>query len=203
MRLSLLCNRTIYDIMFYLNISAENLYMKLLFDFLPIILFFIAFKLYGIYVATSVAIATCIAQIIWHWFKFHKFDIQQLITFGIVTILGGATLALHNELFIKWKPTAIYWIFAVICLASHLSKQTIMQRIMQKNISLPSDVWKKLNLSWVIFLFLTGLANLYVVYHFDTNTWVNFKLFGVLGLTIVFVILQAIYLSKYIKSDTE
>lgn len=176
--------------------------MKLFFDFLPIILFFIAFKLYGIYVATSVAIATCIAQIIWHWFRYRKFDMQQLITFGIVTLLGGATLAFHNELFIKWKPTVIYWIFAIICLSSHLSKQTIIQRIMQKNISLPTDIWKKLNFSWVVFLFITGLVNLYVVYHFDTNTWVNFKLFGVLGLTVVFIILQAIYLSKYIKSDT-
>ncbi len=181
----------------------ENHYMKLLVDFLPIILFFIAFKLYGIYVATSVAIATCIAQIIWHWVKYHKIDIQQIITVCIVTVLGGATLALHNEIFIKWKPTAIYWIFAAVCLGSHLTKQTIMQRIMQKNITLPNTAWKKLNFSWVIFLFLIGLANIYVVYHFDTNTWVNFKLFGVLGLTVVFVILQAIYLSKYINPETK
>lgn len=127
----------------------------------------------------------------------------QIVTLVLITVLGTATLLLHNELFIKWKPTAINWIFAAIFLGSHLTKQTIMQRLMSNNISLPTNVWMRLNLSWVIFFFITGLVNIYVVYHFDTNTWVNFKLFGVLGMTVAFVVLQAIYLSKYIKPEVK
>ncbi len=177
--------------------------MKLLVDFFPIILFFIAYKFFGIYVATSVAMTTCFIQVGWQWFKHHQVDILQIVTLILITVLGGATLLLHNELFIKWKPTAINWVFAVIFLASHLSKQTIMQRLMANNIVLPIAVWTRLNLSWVIFFFITGLANLYVVYHFDTNTWVNFKIFGLLGMTVAFVILQAIYLSKYIKPEVK
>lgn len=177
--------------------------MKLLVDFFPILLFFIAFKFFGIYIATSVAMATCFMQVGWQWFKHHKVDILQIVTLILITVLGSATLLLHNELFIKWKPTAINWIFAVIFLASHLSKQTIMQRLMSNNITLPIAVWTRLNISWVLFFFITGLANLYVVYHFDTNTWVNFKLFGILGMTVAFVIVQAIYLSKYIKPDVK
>jgi intracellular septation protein len=177
--------------------------MKLLVDFFPIILFFVAFKFFGIYIATTVAMSTCFIQVGWQWFKHHKVDMLQIVTLVLITVLGTATLLLHNELFIKWKPTAINWIFAAIFLGSHLTKQTIMQRLMSNNISLPTNVWTRLNLSWVIFFFITGLVNIYVVYHFDTNTWVNFKLFGVLGMTVAFVVLQAIYLSRYIKPEVK
>lgn len=177
--------------------------MKLLIDFFPILLFFIAYKFFGIYVATSVAIGTSFVQVGWHWLKHRKFEMMQVVTLIILIVLGGATLTLHNELFIKWKPTAINWIFATVFLASHLTKTTIIQRLMQQNISLPTLIWQRLNMSWVLFFFLTGLANLYVVYHYDTNTWVNFKLFGLLGLTILFVIIQAIFLAKHVKSETK
>lgn len=173
--------------------------MKLLVDFFPILLFFAAYKFYGIYVATSAAISACFIQVAWHWYKNRSFDMMQIITLVLISALGGATLLLHNEMFIKWKPTAINWVFALVFLGSHLSKQTIIQRLMQKNIALPNPIWLRLNLSWVLFFFLTGLANLYVVYHYDTNTWVNFKLFGLLGLTVAFVMLQAVYLAKHIK----
>jgi intracellular septation protein len=177
--------------------------MKLLIDFFPILLFFISYKFFGIYVATGVAIGTSFIQVGWHWIRNRKFEMMQVVTLIILVVLGGATLTLHNELFIKWKPTAINWIFATVFLCSHLTKTTIIQRLMQQNISLPRNIWQRLNFSWVVFFFLTGLANIYVVYHFDTNTWVNFKLFGLLGLTILFVILQAIFLAKHVKSDVK
>lgn len=177
--------------------------MKLLIDFFPILLFFLSYKFFGIYVATGVAIGASIIQVIWHWIRNRNFDMMQVVTLLIIVVLGGATLSLHNELFIKWKPTAINWIFATVFLCSHLTKTTIIQRLMQQNISLPLNIWQRLNISWVVFFFLTGLANLYVVYHYDTNTWVNFKLFGLLGLTVIFVILQAIFLSKHVKSDAK
>jgi len=176
--------------------------MKLLTDFFPIILFFLTFKFYGIYAATTVAIIAAIVQVSLFWLKHRRFEPMHLITLALIVILGGATLILHNELFIKWKPTAINWAFALVFLGSHfIGERPLIQRMMAKNVSLPTLIWVRLNISWVIFFTLMGLANLYVIYHFDTNTWVNFKLFGVLGLTVVFVILQAIYLTRHLKED--
>lgn len=174
----------------------------MLFDFFPIILFFIAYKFFGIYVATAFAMATSLIQVAYFWFKHHRVEMMHILTLVIILILGGATLLLHDVMFIKWKPTVVYWIFTVIFLSTQLfSKKTLLESMMGSKIELPKPIWNKLNLSWAIFWALMGVANLYVVYNFSTNTWVNFKLFGTLGLTLIFVIGQSIYMAKYIKID--
>jgi intracellular septation protein len=176
--------------------------MKILFDFLPILLFFIAYKFYGIYIATGVAIAASILQTSLYWIKHRKIEAMPLITLVLIVLLGGATLVLHNELFIKWKPTAIDWAFALVFLVSQfIGSKSITQRMLEKNVHLPSAIWTRLNASWIIFFTLMGLANLYVAYHFDTNTWVNFKLFGMVGLTLVFIIFQALYMARYVDHE--
>lgn len=178
--------------------------MKILFDFLPILLFFIAFKFYGIYVATGVAIAASAAQVIGYWLKYRRVETMSLITLVLIAVLGGATLLLHNELFIKWKPTAINWAFAIVFWGSqYIGSKSLTQRMLDGNISLPTAVWQRLNLSWVGFFAVIGLLNLYVVYNFDTTTWVNFKLFGLMGLTVIFVIVQAIYMGKYVDVEPD
>lgn len=178
--------------------------MKLLIDFFPVLLFFITFKLYDLYVATIAAIIASIAQVVLYWIKNRRFESMHLLTMLSIVILGGATLLLQNDLFIKWKPTAINWLFALIFLGSYLfTKKPLIQRMMEKNIELPTPIWHKLNWSWILFFVVMGFANLYVVYTFDTNTWVNFKFFGVLGLTMVFVLLQAVYLSRHVDIDSK
>ena len=180
--------------------------MKFLFDFFPILLFFIAYKMYGIYAATIVAIAASFAQVGLFWFKHRRFETTHLITLGIIVIFGGATLLLQDEMFIKWKPTVLNWLLGLGFLGSQfIGKQTIAQRMMGKNIILSASGWSHLNLSWSAFFIAMGFLNLYVVYNFDTDTWVNFKLFGILGLTFAFVIAQAFYLSRHAKpvSDSD
>lgn len=173
--------------------------MKLLADFFPIILFFVAYKLYDIYVATTVAIAASVIQVALYWLKHRKFDRMQLITLALIVILGGATLLLHKEIYIKWKPSILNWLFGLLFFASQfIGEKPLIRRLMESNITLPIQIWQRLNMSWALFFTSMGFINLYVVYHFSTDIWVNFKLFGMLGLTIVFVIIQAIYLSRHI-----
>lgn len=176
--------------------------MKFLFDFFPIILFFAAFKLYDIFVATSVAIVATLCQMLIARWQTGRFEKTHVISFFAILILGGATLILHNEVFIKWKTTAIYWILGLIFLLNPLfSKKTIMENLAGDKLKIPSTIWLKLNRSWGWFFTTIGFVNLYVMYHFDTETWVNFKLFGILGLTLLFVILQAIYMAKHINPE--
>lgn len=174
--------------------------MKFLTDFFPIVLFFIAYKLWGIYTATAVAMGAGALIVCWEWVFFRKIDKMQLATVGLIGVLGGATLFFHNDLFIKWKPTLINWLFSVVFLVSHyFGKQPLIKRMMSAQINLPEEIWNRLNMSWAGFFLLSGVMNLYVAYYFSTNAWVNFKLFGLLGLTFLFVILQAVYLSRYAK----
>ncbi len=176
--------------------------MKFLADFLPIIIFFGVYKWLGIYAATASAIVASFFQVGYTWLKHKRFENMQVITFFIILILGGATLLLHDEMFIKWKPTAINWLFALAFLLSqYIGKKNITQRLLDSNVNLPAIIWKRLNISWVGFFVIMGMVNLYVVYHFNTNTWVNFKLFGMLGLTVVFVIAQAFYLARHLSHD--
>lgn len=172
--------------------------MKLLFDFFPVVAFFIAYKMFDIYVATGVAIAATLVQVAVSWFSTRKVAAMQLVTLAIIIIFGGLTLALKDEQFIKWKPTVINWLFGAGFLLSQLiGDRTAIERLMGANLSLPKLVWGRLNLGWVVFFFAMGGANLYVMTYFDRDTWVNFKLFGMLGLTFVFVVCQAFYLSRY------
>lgn len=172
--------------------------MKLLFDFFPILFFFIAYKLFDIYVATGVAIAATFLQIAISWFRSRTVANMQLVTLAVIVIFGGLTLYLHDEQFIKWKPTVINWLFGAAFLLSHLfGQQTAIERVLGANLTLPQPIWRRLNLGWVLFFLCMGGANLYVMSSFDRDTWVNFKLFGMLGLTIVFIVLQSFYLSRY------
>lgn len=176
--------------------------MKFLVDFLPILLFFLAYKLYDIYVATAVAIVASVIQVAWSWFRHRKVENIQWITMGLIVVLGGLTLLLKDETFIKWKPTLVNWLFAVVFLGSqYIGSKSVLQRMMAANITLPEPVWHRLNWIWVSFFTALGAINLYVAYHYDTETWVNFKLFGMMGLTILFIIAQGFYLSRYIKAD--
>lgn len=178
--------------------------MQLLFDLFPVILFFAAFKLAGIYVATGVAIAASIAQVAWVWLRRRRVEAMHLITLGLIVVLGGATLLLQDEMFIKWKPSVVNWLFAAVFLGSQfVGEKPLVRRFMESKVELPAFVWIRLNLSWVAFFTLLGFANLFVVYRFDTETWVNFKLFGMMGLTVAFVLVQALYLARYIPEGSE
>lgn len=177
--------------------------MKFLFDIFPVILFFIAYKISGIYVATAVAIIATIVQIAWAWLKHKKIDGMQWVSLGIIVIFGGATLILHEELFIKWKPTVLYWLFAAtLIIAALVFKKNLIRSMMEAQIQLPEPIWTKLNWSWAGFFILMGSLNLWIALHFSTETWVNFKLFGGIGLMLLFVLIQGIILSRHIPSDS-
>ena len=174
--------------------------MKLLFDFLPILLFFVAYKMADIYVATGVLIVVTLAQVGWTWLRQRQVEKLPLVTAGLVLVLGGATLILHDPIFVKWKPTVVNWLFGVAFLGScFIGKKTLLERMLGQQLELPPPVWVKLTFAWAIFFCVMGLANLYVAFTFDENTWVNFKLFGGIGLMLVFAVIQGLMLSKYIE----
>ena len=174
--------------------------MKLLFDLFPVVLFFAAFKLYDIFVATAVAIVAAIAQIGWLWFRHRQIDKMMWINLAVIVVFGGATLVSQDETFIKWKPTVLYWLIATVLLASNqFFKKNLIQAMLEKHMILPSLVWNRLNLGWVSFFVVMGCINLYVAFSFSVDTWVTFKLFGATGLMLVFVMMQVIMLGRYLK----
>ncbi len=176
--------------------------MKLLFDFFPIVLFFIGYKTLGIYYATAIAMIASLLQLVIYRIKYKTVDKIQLASFLMVLVLGGLTLTLQNPWFIKWKPTVIYWLFAVVLLASgFIGQKPAIQRMFEQNIPMPNRIWKYLNLVWVLFFTVMGLLNLYVAYEFSTNIWVNFKLFGGIGITMLFVFAQGLFLARYIEDN--
>jgi intracellular septation protein len=196
--------------------------MKFLFDLFPIILFFATFKYGdahpetatawlgaigivldngakpGVFLATAVAIIATFCQIGWVKFRHGKVDTMLWVSLGIIVVFGGATLLLHDENFIKWKPTVLYWLFTtVLTVSAVLFKKNLIKAMMQKQITVPEAVWGKLNASWAGFFAIMGVINLYVAFNFSTDTWVNFKLFGSMGLMLIFVLGQSMLLSKY------
>ena len=174
--------------------------MKFLFDIFPVILFFAAFKFFGIYIATAVAIIATALQIGWVWLRHRKVDNMQWISLALIVVFGGATLLLRDETFIKWKPTVLYWLFAATLLISELAfHKNLIRAMMEKQVSAPDAVWKKLLFGWMGFFVVMGVLNIYVAYNYSTDTWVSFKLFGGIGLMIVFVIGQAILLAPHMK----
>jgi len=173
--------------------------MKFLYDIFPVVLFFVAFKFYDIYVATAVAIAATFAQIGWLWLRRRKVDNMLWVSLAVIVIFGGATLALQNETFIKWKPTVLYWLFAVaLAIAALGFKKNLIRAMMGAQVTLPEAVWGKLLASWIAFFAVMGALNLFVAFNYSTDDWVNFKLFGGIGLMLVFVVLQAVMLARYI-----
>lgn len=178
--------------------------MKFLFDLFPVILFFIAFKLKGIYVATGVAIVATFAQIGWLIARKKRIEPMLWASLAIIVVFGGATLLLKDETFIKWKPTVLYWLFSsVLAGAQVLLRKNLIQAMLGHQMQLPDAVWTKLNWSWAGFFLFMGGANLYIAFNFPTDLWVNFKLFGGMGLMLLFVIAQAMFLARYMEHDGE
>ena len=181
--------------------------MKFLFDFFPIALFFITFRFYddpheGVLAATAVAMAASALQVLLFWLKNKRVEKMHIITLVLITVLGAATLIFKDPVFIKWKPTAVNWAFAVAFLGSQfIGNKPIVKRMMAHAVELPELIWVKLNLAWVVFFTAMGFANLYVAFNYDLSTWVDFKTYGMLGLTILFVILQAIFLAKHMPDE--
>jgi intracellular septation protein len=212
--------------------------MKFLADLFPVILFFVAFKIYGIYIATGVAIAASAIQVGYAWFRKRRVEKMHWITLGILVVFGGLTILLQDHTFIMWKPSVINWLFGLVFLGSQwIGEKPLAQRMMEHAIEVPLPVWRRLNLFWGLFFILLGFLNLYVasgffsaeqqltelsgIQHIDfdhcsdqfqgkqlemCNTahtledqWVNFKLFGMMGLTLVFIVLQAFYLARHIR----
>jgi intracellular septation protein len=176
--------------------------MKLLYDFFPLLCFFIAYKLFGIYVGTAVLIIASAIQVGYSWFKYRKIIPMHLVAFILLLIFGGMTLWLHDAEFLKWKVSLVNWLFAGIFFASQLFGTPIIQRLMASNLSLPRLVWQRLNALWGLFFLVLGCLNYFVMHHYSTEVWVEFKVFGILGLTVVFIIIQAIYLYPHLKTDS-
>lgn len=176
--------------------------MKFLFDYFPIICFFVAYKFSNIYTATAVTIGASLIQLTVYWLIHRRFETLHALTFVFIVVLGGSTLLFHKDIFIKWKPSVIYWIFAITLISSQFfSAKTLMERMLSDKINLSTRIWRRLNMSWAIFFAFLGFLNLYVVYHFDTNAWVNFKLFGTLGIMLVFIIAQALYMTRHMEQQ--
>lgn len=200
---------------------------KFLFDLFPVIIFFIAYKLGdanpeatrqflqslslpqpagvgdkpGIYLATLIAIIASALQILWVKLRGQKVETMLWVSLGIIGVFGGATLWLHDESFIKWKPTVLYWVFAGAIFGAALFGRNVIRGLMNAQLELPEAAWSRLNLSWGGFFAVMGFINLWVAFNYSTDDWVNFKLFGSMGLMLVFVIAQGMMLSKYMDKE--
>jgi intracellular septation protein len=171
--------------------------MKTLFDFLPIVLFFGAYKLSDILVATAVAMAATVVLAGWTWWRKGRPEPMHLFSAALILVFGGATLALADERFIKLKPTVLYGLLAMVFLGSGMTRRTVTERMYAPlGDGIPGAVLRRLNLCWVCFFAVLAGLNLFVAFRYDTDTWVNFKLFGLLGLTLAFVLAQAVYLTR-------
>lgn len=174
--------------------------MQFLFDLLPVIAFFVAYKVWDIYVATGVLIVGVVLQTLVGWIRHRKVSGMLLTSAVLVLIFGGLTLLIHDPVFIKWKPTIVNWLFAAAFLVSEfLSGPSIVQRMLGENVTLDDASWTKLNLMWVGFFIIAGALNIFVAYRFDEATWVNFKLFGLMGLTLLFALAQGLWIAR--KAD--
>jgi intracellular septation protein len=173
--------------------------MKFLFDLLPVVLFFVAFKLADIYVATAVAIATSVLQVAWLTLRRRRVPLMLWASLAIIAVFGGATLLFQDETFIKWKPTVLYWLFGAVLAGSALMRRNLVRSVLSQEVRLPDAIWRRLNLSWIAFFAFMGAANLYVAFNYPTDQWVNFKLFGGMGLMLLFVVGQALVLARYVE----
>ena len=178
--------------------------MKQLLEFFPILLFFIAYKAYDIYVATAVVIGATIIHVAIAWFKYRKVETMQWITLGLVIVFGGATIILHDEQYLKWKFSIIEWLFGLAFLSSHfIGQKTFIERMMGSNLTLPANIWQRLNFSWASFFISVGFINVYVMYNYNTDDWVTFKTFIAPALMVVFMVVQMSFIYKYIPDTKE
>lgn len=175
--------------------------MQLLFDFLPVAAFFVAYKLADIYVATGVIIVATLLQVSIYWLWKRRLNPMHLVTAGLVLVFGGLTLLVHDTAFIMWKPTVVNWLFAAAFLVSlwrRVSDRPLIQRMFGATGAAPELgelLWRRLNWIWIAFFFAMGALNLAVFRSFDEATWVSFKLWGMLGLTIVFIVAQSYWIA--------
>lgn len=178
--------------------------MKAFADFIPLFLFFLCYKFFDIYVATAAAMGVTALQVFYQWARYRRVEPMQWLMLLLIGVMGGATLFFHDEVFIKWKPSLVYWLMGSTLLINHyISDKPLVQRVLATNeVDLPQGIWRRLNISWAVFFLIMGGVNAWVAHQFDTNTWVNFKFFGALGLTFVFVLAQAVYLSRYVSEES-
>ena len=176
--------------------------MQLLADYFPLILFFIAFKWQGIFFATSVAIAASVAQIAFLRWKRGRVSVVNWLSLAIIVVFGGATLILQDEVFIKWKPTVLYALFGAILACGRLFFDRNLLSHLMAGIALPEAVWSRLTWSWVAFFAFMGVANWYVAFHYPTETWVNFKVWGGIGLFLLFALAQGMLLARHVQEET-
>ena len=178
--------------------------MRFLFDLLPLVVFFVAFKVANLYTATALAIACSVGQLGWLKLRRRPIDAMQWLGLGIIVVFGGMTLLLHDETFIKWKPTVLYGAFAIaLAFARLLMGRNLVESLMSRQIRLPAPIWDRLNWAWCGFFALMSALNLAVAYRFSTEIWVNFKVFGTTALIIVFVIGQALLLGRHVRDPEE
>jgi intracellular septation protein len=178
--------------------------MQLLFDFFPLIVFFVVYQFYGVYAATAAIIVAMAGQIGYQWLRHRKVNKMLLVSGIAVALLGGVTLALRDPVFVQWKPTIVNWLFAAAFLGSQLvGAKTLTERVMGHAIQLEPSLWRQLNTIWVLNFLVLGAANLYVVYNFDEETWVDFKVFGMVGLSLLTAIGQALWIASKTASRDE
>jgi intracellular septation protein len=177
--------------------------MQLFYEILPVLFFFLAFKFYGIYVATVVGIAATVIQVILTRLFTRIWDKKQLITMGVFIFFGGMTLYFHNPIFVKWKPTIVFWIFSIVILITQIfTAKPLMQRMMEGALegnTIPANVWRNVNLLWAAFFIVMGMINLYIAYTYSDDTWANFKFYGITLALLAVSFLQAIYLMRFIS----
>ncbi|MBF0622721.1 MAG: septation protein A [Magnetococcales bacterium] len=178
--------------------------MKFLLELFPVLIFFIVYKTSDIYIATGALIVTLCLQMGWTWYRNRALQTMQWVTLFLVIIFGGATLLLRDPLFIQWKPTILNYLFALaFAVAGWFTGQPLIKKLLDGRVTLPDQQWQTLNTAWVLFFLFSGTLNLFVVYNFSEAFWVNFKLFGLMGLTFLFVIGQAVYMARFMPDEGE
>jgi len=173
--------------------------MKFLFDLLPVGLFFVAIFLWDIFVATAVAIAATIAQVAWLKLRKKKVEPMLWASLAIIVVFGGLTLYLKDKTFILWKPTVLYWMFALVLAGAAALRRNLIRSLLSEQMQLPEAVWARLNWSWVGFFAFMGALNLYVAFNYSEKVWASFKLFGGMGLMFLFVVLQSLFLARHVE----
>ncbi len=176
--------------------------MKQLFDFIPLLVFFLVYKLADIYQATAALMVVTVLQIAITWFRFRKLEKMHLITLALVLVFGGMTLFFHDDAFIKWKVTVINALFGLALLVSQFAfRKPLIKQMLAKEIQVPDSVWGRVNLAWALFFLVCGALNLYIAFNLPQEIWVNFKVFGLLGLTLLFTLLTGGYLYRHIPAE--
>ncbi|OBT13858.1 septation protein A [Vibrio sp. UCD-FRSSP16_10] len=177
--------------------------MKQLLDFIPLIIFFVLYKMYDIYVGTGALIAATALQLLITYFVYKKVGKMQLITFLVVVIFGSMTILLHDEDFIKWKVTLVYTLFSFGLIISQRLGKPAIKGMLEKEISLPDNVWKRINWAWSLFFAACALLNIYVAFHLSLDVWVNFKVFGLSIATLLFALLTGFYIYQHIPKESK